>query len=60
MSPLMCKHLFLLVFVNILNLIFITFCLKKRQVKTQLEKDKMVTVKRSNYNEPTITRSARG
>lgn len=51
---------FLLVFVNILNLIFITFCLKKRQVKMQLEKEKMVTVKRSNYNEPTITRSARG
>lgn len=51
---------FLLVFVNILNLIFITFCLKKRQVKMQLEKEKMVTVKRSNYNEPTLTRSARG
>ena len=51
---------FLLVFVNILNLIFITFCLKKRQVKMHLEKEKMVTVKRSNYNEPTITRSARG
>lgn len=36
---------FLLVFVNIWNLIFITLCLKKRQVKMQLEKEKMVTVR---------------
>lgn len=36
---------FLLFFVNIWNLIFITLCLKKRQVKMQLEKEKLVTVR---------------